>query len=297
MNIDRVGVFRVKSKEHGLGKTRKAEYPQFNVLVDVTAHYDPDNEMWVDFSECGMETTVRQCMFGMVGKTGAKEIGTTLGYDQVCKVFKWDGADLQALADLSVGVEFQITVKDNDPEYADKNPYQIDWIDDFDADPTQRIAKCTPEEITGLQAKYAALLKAKATPPKPATAKKKATKGKKSPPKVPAADAAAANATVVEEPIVPEPPEPGVITKKKKLAVPPVPVSKPVPTKQVDNYDKNQAWGTVVSLKAENITDDQLKGAWQKAISDVSNGQGEEMLNGEGWWKVKDRTLNAIGAI
>jgi hypothetical protein len=287
MQIDRTGVFRVKSKEHGLGQTRKAGYPQFNVLVDVTAHFDPDNGVWVDFSECDMETTVRQCMFGMVGKTGAKEIGTTLGYDQVCKVFKWDGADLQALADLPVGVEFQITVKDNDPEFADKNPYQIDWIDDYDADPTQRIAKCTPEEITGLQAKYAALLKAKAKPAAPATAKK-ATK-KKAAPKVPAA--------VTEEPVVPEPPKSGVITKKKKPAVPPTPAPKPVPTKQVDNYDKNQAWGTVVSLKAENITDDQLKGAWQKSISDISNGQGEEMLNGEGWWKVKDRTLDAIGAI
>ena len=281
MNLDRTGVFRVKSKEHGLGQTRKAGYPQFNVLVDVTAHFDPDSGEWVDFSGCEMETTVRQCLFGMVGKTGAKEIGTTLGYDQVRKVFKWNGEDLQELANLPAGVEFQITVVDNDPDYADKNPYQIDWIDDFDADPTQRIAKCTPEEIDGLQAKYAALLKKKATPAAPKTAKK-AAKGKKTAPKAP-----------------PKSPEPGVITKKDKPAppAPSVPAPVEVATSQVDNYDKVKAWGDVVELKGPDVTDEQLQQAWQGSITDVSNGAGENMLNGPGWWKVKDRTLNAVGGL
>lgn len=282
MNLDRTGVFRVKSTEHGLGETRKAGYPQFNVLVDVTAHFDPESGEWVDFSGCDMETIVRQCLFGMVGKTGAKEIGTTLGYDQVCKVFKWDGADLQVLADLPVGVEFQITVKDNDPDYADKNPYQIDWIDEFDADPTQRIGKLSKEEITGVQAKYAALLKAKATPAAPATAKPKAAKkgtvtkkGKiepKAPPKAPAVPPAPAPAA----PVAGAPPE----------------------TNQVKNYTKAQAWQVVaVDLRNSDCDDEALGIAWQAAIHTESNGKGEAGLTGEGWWNVKDNVLTEVGAL
>lgn len=280
--IDRIGTFRVISTEHGLGKTRKAGHPQFNIQTTVTAIYDEENETWVDWSEYGQEIGVRQCLFGVEKKSG--QVKTTLSYDQVEKVFKWDGVDLQVLAELPPGVEFQVRVVDNDPDYADKNPYQVDWVDEFDADPSQKIEKCSKEEIDGLQAKYAALLKAKATPPKPAAAKKAASKaskkkvGPKAPPKVP---------------------EPGVITKKDKPAppAPTVPAPAEVATSQVDNYNKAQAWGDVVELKGPDVTDDQLQQAWQGSITDVSNGAGENMLNGPGWWKVKDRTLNAIGGL
>lgn len=271
--VDRTGVFRVKSTEHGLGQTRKAGYPQYNVQTKVTAYYDEESELWVDFSDTGMEIGVRQCLFGMVGEQGAKKVGTTLSYDQVCKVFKWDGADLRALANIKPGVEFQVTLKDNDPEYADQIPYQVEWIDEFDADPKRKITKCTPEEIDGLQAKYVALLKAKAKPTAPAKAPKKISNKK---------------AAGIKD-------EPGVIKKKvKSIPPPPSPVASP-PSKQVDNYTKTDAWRAVVDLKADNITDAQLKAAWEKAINEVSNNQGEEILDGEGWWKAKDRVLDAIG--
>ena len=277
MNIDRTGVFRVKSTEHGLGQTKKLGYPQFNVLVNVTAHYDEENAVWVDFSECEMETTVRQCLFGEVGKTGNKKVGTTLSHDNVCKVFKWDGADLQALVDIKPGVEFQITVKDNDPEWVDKYPYQITWIDDFDADPTQKIAKCTAEEVKGLQAKYAALLKVNATPAAPAKAPAKAgkkgivTQKAKAPPKAPKAP-----------PVAPATPA---------AAAPPE-------TKQVKNYTKDKAWQTcAVDLRSPDCDDEALGIAWQAAIHEASGGAGEEALDGEGWWNVKEKVLNEVGVL
>lgn len=279
MNIDRTGVFRVKSTEHGLGQTKLKGYPQFNVVADVTAHYDEDNAIWVDYSEYGMDLTIRQCLFGMVGKTGDKKVGTTLGYDNVCKVFKWDGADLQVLAETEPGVEFQVTIVDNDPEYADKNPFQISWIDDFDADPTQKIAKCTPEEVKGLQAKYAALLKAKATPAAPAKAgakktgkvTKKAKAAPKAPPKAPAAPVTAPAAA---------------------------PVAAPPETKQVTNYTKAQAWQIcAVDLRSADCDDEQLNASWQAAIHDVSGGKGEEILDGEGWWSVKNMVLKEVGVL
>lgn len=270
MTVDRTGVFRAVSVDHGLGQTRKAGWPQFNVNAKLTAYYDEDSETWVDWSEFGQEVDCRLVLICEVGKK--KEVGPTLSFEQVQKVFNWDGADLQVLAEIEPGVKFQVTIKDNDPDYADKEPYQVSWIDDFDADPTQKVAKCSTEEIKGLNAKYAALLKAKATPKAPAKAgKKKATEA-------------------------PKKSEPGTITKKEKPKAPPKVPSGVVPTKQVDNYTKTKAWQTTVDLKGD-VTDEQLNAAWQKAIAEVSNGGGEDILDGEGWWKVKDRTLDAVGGI
>jgi len=287
MDLDRTGVFRVKSTEHGLGQTKKAGYPQFNVNVSVLAHYDEDTETWVDYSEYGMETTVRQCLFGVNKKT-QKEM-TTLSYDNVCKVFKWDGADLQALAETKPGVEFQITVKDNDPDYADKYPYQISWIDDFDADPSQKIAKCTAEEITGLQAKYAQLLKAKAKPAAPAKAPAK-TASKKGAKIIEGAKKAAGVVTKTDKPKVPASPPaaPKAPPKAPAAAAPPK-------STQVESYTKDQAWQAVVDLKTEDCDDDQLNAAWQSTINIVSEGKGEGVLDGEGWWTVKDKVLDEVG--
>lgn len=278
--VDRIGVFRVKSTEHGLGQTPKAGYPQYNVQTIVTAHYDEENEVWVDYTEYGMEIGVRQCLFGKDKKT--QEVIATLSYDNVCKVFNWDGADLQVLAEIEPGVEFQVTLKDNDPDYIDKYPYQVDWIDEFDADPKRSIPKCTPAEVTALNAKYAALLQAKKTPAAPATAKTATPKtGKK-----------------------------GTVTKKDKTAPPVAPVAPKAPpkappaagglpeTKQVKNYTKTQAWQIcAVDLRSSDCDDEALNIAWQAAIHAESGGKGEETLDGEGWWNVKEKVLSEVGVL
>jgi len=278
MNVDRTGVFRAEVVESGLSKAKKeGSHPRLEIKgAKLTAYYDQETGEWVDWSEYGQTADCYLYLFGMVGKIGNKKLSTTVSCDQVCKVFDWDGADLQELVESRPGLKFQLTIKDNDPEYADKTPFQVSWIDVFDADPTQGIAKLSKEEVKGLQAKYAALLKAKAKPAAPAKA-----------PKKPAAKK-------VE---TPKKPESGVITKKPK-APPKVPAAAaPPPTTQVDNYTKQQAWETVVDLKMDNVTDEQLQVVWQKSIGDVSNGGGEDLLDGEGWWKVKDRTLDAVGKI
>lgn len=275
-NVDRTGTFRAEVVDSGLGETRKAGYPQFNVNAKLIEYYDENIEKWVDWSEYGQDVDCRLYLVGLVGKK--KELGTTLTYDQVCKVFDWDGADLQELADPKVGVKFQVRIKDNDPEYADRAPFVVNWIDVYDADPKRTVTKCTPEEIKGLQAKYAALLKAKAKPAAPA--------------KAPAKTAT----QVVEEANLQKVTEPGVITKKKKApSVPSPTLSSPPPSKRVDNFTKTDAWRAIVELKIDSVTDKQLGEVWQKAIDDVSNRQGEDVLNGEGWWKVKDRVLDKVG--
>ncbi len=293
--VDRTGVFRVISTEHGLGQTRKAGLPQYNIQTTVTAFYDEESETWVDFTASEMEIGVRQCLFGKDKKT--QEVIATLSYDNVCKVFGWDGADLQVLAELPPGVKFQVTLKDNDPEFADKNPYQVDWIDEFDADPSQKITKCSKAEITALNAKYAALLKAKATPAAPATpaaakaaakpkAGKKGTvikKGKaapKAPPKTPAVP-------VTPAAVIPPAPVPAAPVAGAQLE-----------TTQVKNYTKAQAWQVcAVDLRNSDCDDEALGIAWQAAIHAESGGKGEVELTGEGWWNVKEKVLTEVGAL
>jgi hypothetical protein len=275
MNVDRAGTFRAEVVDNGLGETKKSSLPQFIVNAKLTEYYDEDTETWVSWEEYGQEIDAYLCLFGMVGKK--KELGTTLNYDQVCKVFNWDGADLQELAESKAGIKFQVRIEENDPEYADKTPYQVTWIDEYDANPSRKIKKLDKEEIKGLQAKYAALLKAKSKPAAPAKADKK--------------------------------PEPGVVTKKsKKEKIPPSPPAAPkVPpkapsavstkpkTKQVDNYTKQKAWEAVVELKSADCDDEQLSASWQAAIHDVSAGMGEDTLDGEGWWAVKEKVLDEVG--
>ena len=64
MSVDRTGVFRVEVVDNGLGETRKAGYPQFNINAKVLAHYDQDTEAWVDFSECGNGYTFMYVWYG-----------------------------------------------------------------------------------------------------------------------------------------------------------------------------------------------------------------------------------------
>ena len=262
MNVDRAGTFRAEVVDSGLGQTRKAGYPQLNINAKLIEYYDEDTEKWVDWSEYNQEVDCRLCLFGLVGKD--KKLGTTLTYDQACKVFNWDGADLLELTKPKIGIKFQVRVEDNDPEYADKTPFQVNWIDVYDANPTRKMDNCTLEEVKGLQAKYAALLKAKAKPVAPVKAPKKAANGKsplKAPPKIPTVTA----------------------TTSSKVTTP------------VGNYTKTAAWRSVVELKNDDISDEELGIIWQKAIHDVSNGAGEDVLNGAGWWNVKEMVLDTIG--
>lgn len=276
MNVDREGTFRAEVVDNGLGETKKSGLPQFIVNAKLIEYYDEDAETWVPWEEYEQDVDAYLCLFGMVGKK--KELGTTLNYDQVCKVFNWDGADLQELSESKAGTKFQVRIEENDPDYADKTPYQVTWIDEYGADPSRKIKKLDKEEIKGLQAKYAALLKAKSKPAAPAKASKKT--------------------------------EPGVVTKKSKKDIPPSPPAAPKAppkappaistkpkTKQVDNYTKQKAWEACVDLKSDDCDDEQLNAAWQAAIHDVSNGAGEDALDGEGWWAVKDKVLDEVGKI
>lgn len=274
MNVDRTGTFRAEVIENGVGETRKAGYPQFLVNAKLIEYYDEETEIWVPWAEYEQEVDCRLCLFGMVGKK--KEFGTTLTYDQVCKVFDWDGNDFQDLAADKSGIKFQVRVDDNDPDYADKTPFQVGWIDTYDAEPGRKIQKLDAKGLKELNVKYATLLKKTGKKAAPAKAPAKA-------PEVPTTT-------------------PSVKAKKGKKqteaakAPPKAPPKLPTtPDLPEGKCTKQEAWETVVDLKDDNCSDEQLNAAWQTAVATTAPETDDANITPEQWFTIKDAVLDDVG--
>lgn len=271
MNVDRAGTFRAEVVENGVGVTSKNSYPQFIVNAKLIELYDEETKTWVPWSEYGQDVDCYLCLFGMVGKK--KEFGPTLTYDQVCKVFDWDGNDFQDLAKDKSGTKFQVRVDDNDPEYADKTPYQVGWIDTYDAEPGRKIKKLDAKGLKDLNARFAAVLKKTGKVAAPATAKK----GKKQ-----------TEVVKAKAPATPPkaPPKAPPVTSPKPPITPGLPEGK---------CTKQEAWETVVDLKDENCNDEQLNAAWKAAVVSIAPDINDGDITPEQWFTIKDAVLDDVG--
>ena len=86
------------------------------------------------------------------------------------KVFKWDGNSFQILANDDYSkIKGQLRIADNDPEYAAKNPFTVEWIDVFDADPVRQLRMLDDKGLKDLDAQFASVLKASGKAPAPAS--------------------------------------------------------------------------------------------------------------------------------
>jgi len=281
-NVDRIGTFRCNPIESGMGKSRNG-YPVFTAQVKLLEIWDEDEEVWHPWEEYEQEATIFATLFGMVGKK--KELGTTLTHAQVSKVFNWDGTDFGYLNDTDFSdIKFQVRIEDNDPDYADKNPYVVNWVDEYDAIPGTRIKKLDAAGVKDLNQQFALLLKQtgkKAAPAKApvignpiakvnqtATQAIKAKKGKK--------QTEVAKTTPKAPPTVPS----------KVPAVPGLPEGK---------CTKQEAWETVVELKNDDCNDDQLNAAWLAAIAEKAPDTEEKNITPEQWFAIRDTTLDDIG--
>jgi hypothetical protein len=285
MNVDRIGTFRAVVVENGVGETRKAGYPQFLVNAKLLELWDEETETWVPWKEYEQDVDCRLCLFGMVGKK--KEFGTTLTYDQVCKVFDWDGVDLVELANDKTGIKFQVRIDDNDPDYADKTPFQVGWVDLYDAEPGRKIAKLNVEELKNLNAKFAMILKKKGKTAAPTKAPTKVS--------IPETDES--------KPDLPSPKKAGKgkkqtkVVKTKAPAVPSKAPSKAPVTLGLPEgkCTKQEAWGTCCELKNDDCSDEQLGAAWHAAIAEKAPDIEEKNITSEQWFAVKDAVLDDVG--
>ena len=320
MQIDRVGTFLVKEIDRALGQTKKQGLPQLAVKVQVLQYYDQANEEYLDYSEYDMQTDAYFTL-AFNGKDGME---TTFSFDDIMRVYNWDGRDFQTLTELPAPETFMIKVKDNDPEFAAKNPFVVSKIDTADANPSDGLRKLDAAGVQSLQAQFGALLNKKGKVAPPASAKKAPPVA---PTTTPPKAAAPTPAPVVED--EPAPPKQTPAEKKaakkaksekvaadnarleaekveKTTKAPPVPptasVPAPAPTEDTKeevtgSKTKQEAYEYVYEMQAAGITDEQRNNAWNAAILQIAGDVDQKTITGEQWYQIMHETLNDVGAV
>ncbi len=322
MGLDRIGTFRGKPLDWGIGAKKtgdKFESPNFQIKILLTQFYDQKENEWFDYSENeegeAREAEITTFLY-LVGKIKAKggAIGTTLNMEQVKKVFGWDGRSVAQLVNGNYSeLEFQVRIKDNDPEYADRNPYQVSWIDVYDASPSS-LRKLDAVELKALDKQFATIF-AKTATSKPVVTAAKAP-AKAHPARVPADDAvpptAAEKARKMAEKSAKNK-KAAAVAKARKIEAragdaaeeaawatpPPKPESEDavVPPAKPDTTacTMNEAWNTIVELRDPSISDKVIGKVWHDAIAEIAGPDVElENITLEQWCQIKDKTLESV---
>ena len=316
--VDRTGTFRFDHVlESGVSKTKNG-FPSFNVRLHLEAYYDEEEGQWVDWTPYETEISSYFTLFGKAKKSG--QIEPTLNHQQVMAVFGWDGRSFAALGvtDFS-DIKGQVRIGANTYEGA-KNPFQVSFVDVYNADPARQLRKLDPDALKALDSEFAHILQHSGKAPKAATvpAQKPATqpvlpkKPVGRPKKVEVS--APAGRQLPEETAEPEPPQETeeerkakITEKAKRLLAKPTTVPQPPARKPVDPpsasqnapsspgpkcYTKQQAYEVIVEMKADDTTDEQLQAAWFGGIDAVAPGTEEKSITGEQWGEVVDYVLD-----
>ncbi len=317
MSLDRIGTFRCKLLEHGIdGKKKKGtdiELPWFNVRVLLTEVYDVKEGKWFDYSEWNAEITAFLCLYGAIKKKGG-EIGPTLSMDQVKKVFNWDGRSLVQLANGKYDdLEFQVRIGENTYEEA-TYPYQVNWIDVYDAEPGAQLRRLDAAELKSLDKQFAALGAKNATAKPAATAAKAPVKTH--PARVPADDAAPDSPEVKKAKMAAKSAKNKAAAAKVKAKAeqlnptsstpppvastpPPKPESKdavvPPPKPDETACTMNEAWNTIVELRDPSINDKVIGKVWHDAIAEIAGPDVvPEDVTPEQWLAIRKLTLDSV---
>ena len=308
MGLDRIGTFRCKAQEWGVdGKKKKGTdvtLPWFNVRVFLTEIYDPKEGKWFDYTEYEAEITAFLCLYGAIKAKGG-EIGPTLSMDQVKKVFDWDGRSLVQLVNGDYNeLKFQVRIGENTyPEAT--YPYQVNWINEYDADPVAQLRKLDAGELKSLDKQFAALGVKNATAKPVATAAKAPAKVPVHPARVPADDAAPDSAEVKAQKMAAKSAKNKAAVKKAKTAAkdvagpPPKPVSKDAvvpPVKPVETAcTMQEGWNKIVELRDPSINDEVIGKVWHDSIAEIA---GPDVVSKdvtpEQWYQVAEKTLESV---
>lgn len=304
--VDRPGTFRFNQVlEAGVSITKGKGYPSFNVRLSLSEYYDEVEGEWVPWSEYDMEVQSYFCLFGM-GKKSQK-VEPTLNHQQIMKVFNWDGKSFQILANDDYSkIKGQIRIIDNDPEYADRNPYQVAFIDVFDADPGSQLRKLNADELKKLDAEFAKLLQSSGKAPVAATVPaKKSTRPKPPTASTPVEEEPASAVSKEEKKAALKAKSERLKTAGKKKPSPPArqapepeaPTSETTTSEipSTKEYTKQQAWEIVVEMKADECDDKQLGATWSATINDVAGEALDEEITGQQWGVIVDKVLDEVG--
>ncbi|MCK5608346.1 hypothetical protein KAR91_41070 [Candidatus Pacearchaeota archaeon] len=314
MGLDRIGTFRCIALEWGVdGKKKKGtdtELPWFNVRVLLTQFYDPKEGEWFDYSDKEAEMVAFLCLYGAIKAKGG-EIGPTLSMDQVKKVFNWDGRSLVQLANGDYSeLEFQVRIGEN--TYPEATfPYQINWINEYDADPVSQLRKLDAKELKDLDKQFAAMGAKNATPKPVATAAKAPAKAPVHPARVPADDAAPDTPKEKAHKMAEKSAKNKIAAAKKKKAAadaisagnfttpPPKPESKdaviPSAPETETACTMQEGWNKIVELRDPSIDDKTIGKVWHDAIAEIAGPDAvSENITNEQWYQVTEKTLESI---
>lgn len=151
--LTQTGSFRGVVNDWGLTSTKDTDLPQLWLHLKAQEIWDVDAGEWLDYSDEDESIETWQCLVSKAGKP-------TFSYDSAMEVFSWDGHDFMDLANGDYSdLVIQFRVVDNDPAYAEKNPFQVDRIDVADATPGSGVKKLDDDGIAAMNAKYAMVLK------------------------------------------------------------------------------------------------------------------------------------------
>jgi len=309
-----MGVYKAMVLSNVVEPTKKSKLPQLKLRVFLTEFYDEKEGEWLDVSEEKYVMTAFLVLYD-------KEDNETMNHQQVCKVFGWDGCGFDLLCGDLEGHELQVRLKENEDN--EKYPVEISWIDEIDADPQGGFKKASAEDIRDLNAQFSHLFKAKKAGAKKAAASAKPKKQTAAAKKKAAAaeeptEEQTAGAEETEE-LTPAQKKAALLAKSNRLrkeeekeraeaekAGPPAKKKKKAAaTKKKtapadgdtmpDDFDKRSAWFTIAENRDPECNDEQMKAEWDAAIEELAPEGDEDLLDAEGWWKVKNAVLANIG--
>lgn len=289
MQIDRPGTYKGTLMEWGVSTTKNG-FPQLVCRLKATELYDEDEGVWQNWTEYNLDLVAYFVLFS--------NKGPCLNHQQIQQALGWDGSSFATLdgSDWSACVvQFRVEWH----EYDGNKTLRVDWIDAHDAEPGRTIKKLDDKALQALDAKFR-------TAAKPAAPASAAPKGRPTPPPPPApaapADptptaengAEAPPATTAPTPTAPSgsPSDPPAAAKKKTAGKK---KGKKTGTGLAKTCTKTEAWGKVVELKVDTVTDEQLAEAWLAACDEVTGEESdEEKITPEQWAMIRDKTLDRI---
>jgi len=201
--VDREGTFRGTLLRWQMKQTKNG-FPQFVPDIAAEEWYNPETEEFEPWSQYGQELRGYLVLFG-ANKDGSPL--ETFHVQNLKDALGWDGLSFESLENGEWGktkVLFRTCISDFNGKI------QIQSIDHADAPPTTELKRMDIGAISAMTAKYADVLKANTSAPRPAAAPKKTRAKKASPP-----PAAAPAAPMAPPPPAPTNTAPGSVTTKE----------------------------------------------------------------------------------
>ena len=259
--INRTGTFRGVVTEHGIGKTRKSDYPQLILALQAVEFWDEDESVWVDWSaeeECQINAYL--VLFGGDDKV-------MFHTDACIKTFGWDAVSFTSLDNCIEDGETKLQFLVAENEYEGNVTLQVSRIDHWDAEPGKTLQKLDADDLKDLDKRYALPLK------KVAGVKPVKPKGAPAVPKV--------------KPKAEEPVEEAIPPKKDK--------KKTAPPKKEKGCTQEEAWEACMKAKDKSIDDEKLGEVWLRAVETIApEAQDDTEILPEQWQQIKEVVVEQV---